>query len=826
MTRTSIDFGIDLGTTNSTIAILKGMEVEVFKNNEGLEYTPSAVWIDKNNRLYVGRRAKERLDDDFENAVCEFKLRMGTNEEKVFARSGRRMKSEELSAEVLKALKADVKQRTGENVQAAVITVPAAFELPQCEATERAAQLAGLAHSPLLQEPVAAALAYGFQSDSDKVFWLVYDFGGGTFDAAVMQVRDGVIQVVNHRGDNQLGGKLIDWKIVEQLLIPAVTKEHHLTDFRRGNPKWISAISKLKLHAEQAKIRVSRDDSAEIIIDSLCKDDRGEAVRFEYELQKQDVERLAEPYILQSINICKKVLSEKRLSSDDIEKVLLVGGPTLTPYLREILANRGQGLGISQEFSVDPLTVVARGAAIFAGTQRIDVKQAAKEDQYVIELEYKTVGADIEPLVGGRVLAPKGVNLSGYTIEFIKSEGRQWRSGKLNLAPNGTFMTTLWAEKGRTNNFLIELCDTTGTKCETVPDHLNYTIGLAITDPPLTHSIGVALANNEMQWFLEKGTPLPARRRHVLRTAVEVRQGQIDDVIRIPVMEGQNRRADRNNKIGSLEIKPHQVKRNVPIGSEVEITIEIDQSRLVRVKAFIPILDEEYENVLNYKDYGLPDPESLKKDAEHEKKRLEKVRERVQDTGDATAQQTLQRIDDEQVVYDVDVSLAASGADPEAADKCKKRLQDLKVAVDEVENAIEWPSLVADAEDLMSGAREIILKHGNMEDRRNLERHEAEIRKAIQIGMPDLLRQRLEELRDMALRVLDRKGILPVISFEQLSKDKSNMRDQAQAEQLIAMGLRAMKNNDSEGLRAVNRQLAALLPTPPSPRRLSDLLPH
>lgn len=292
MARTEIDFGIDLGTTNSCISVMNGQDPEVFKNNEGIEYTPSAVWIDKKGSTFVGRRAKERLEDDIGNAFSEFKLQMGTDAIYTFVRSGQHMTPEQLSAEVLKALKGDVFQKSGEDVQAAVITVPAAFELPQCEATKRAAQLAGLVSSPLLQEPVAAALAYGFNTEKDNVFWLVYDLGGGTFDAAVIQVRDGVIQVVNHVGDNHLGGKLIDWAIVEELLIPSVCREYRLSDFRRGNPKWISAIAKLKGEAEKAKIRLSRDASAEIIIEFLCQDDRGDPVRFEYDLRREDVSRL------------------------------------------------------------------------------------------------------------------------------------------------------------------------------------------------------------------------------------------------------------------------------------------------------------------------------------------------------------------------------------------------------------------------------------------------------------------------------------------------------------------------------------------------------
>jgi len=821
MARATIDFGIDLGTTNSAIAVLHGAEVEVFKNNENEEYTPSVVWMDKADRLIVGRSAKQMLETDSGNAFCEFKLQMGTTTDYRFARSGKTMKPEELSAEVLKSLKSDVRQRTGEDIQAAVITVPAAFELPACDATKRAAQLAGLSVSPLLQEPVAAALAYGFQSESDRVFWLVYDLGGGTFDAAVMQVRDGVIQVVNHGGDNMLGGKLIDWEIVDQLLIPAATREHRLTDFRRGNPKWVAAIAKLKLKAEEAKIRVSRAESASIVIDYLCQDDRGEPVRFEYELQKADVERLAEPFILRSLNICRKVLAEKRLGPGNVEKVLLVGGPTLTPYLRERLADPREGLGIPLEFSVDPLTVVARGAAIFGGTQRLQQDAAVlagrrQAGQFTISFPKWTFkGSEAEPLVAGVVQAPAGQSLQGYTVEFINADARpQWRSGKVGLAPNGGFMTTLWAEKGRPNTFQVELCDSTGRPCPvtTDPATLTYTIGLVITNPPLTHSVGVALVSNEVAWFLEKGTPLPARKRWVLHTAFEIRQGHEGDLIRIPVVEGSNARADRNRRVGSLEVHSQQVRRDIPVGSEVEVTMEIDESRLVRTKAYIPVIDEEFEEVMRISGGAVPKPDDLSKEVAKEKQRLDEVRKQAQETPDPLALQHLQRIDAEHMVHDVEAALAAAPVDPDAAAKCASRLLDLRVAIDQVEAALEWPALVAEAERLMASAEDLVNEHGNAEHKRALQQRLAEVKNAIRAHDADLLRQRTNELRGLALRVLDEKGVLPVWRFQKMSEMKEQMRDRAQAEQLFAQGLRAVNSGDIDGLRAVNRQLAELLP--------------
>src|ERR1035438_5805874 len=175
------------------------------------DITPSAIYINKRGDMRVGSRAKIRIidEDTAEDVHIEFKRQMGTDHLYSFKSSGQSRKPEELSADILKALRADVQQRTGEVVEASVITVPAAFELHQCDATRKAALLAGFKESPLLQEPVAAALAYGFQVDQEKAHWLVYDFGGGTFDAAIIKSEEGTIHVAHHGGDNFFGGSKI-----------------------------------------------------------------------------------------------------------------------------------------------------------------------------------------------------------------------------------------------------------------------------------------------------------------------------------------------------------------------------------------------------------------------------------------------------------------------------------------------------------------------------------------------------------------------------------------------------------------------------------------
>jgi molecular chaperone DnaK len=817
MARTTIDFGIDLGTTNSSIAKLNGTETEVIKNNEGSEYTPSVVWTDKNKRLIVGRPAYERLVSDPDNAFSEFKIQMGTSTEYTFARSEQRMKPEELSCEVLKSLKANVLQRTGEDLQAAVITVPAAFELPQNDATKRAAQLAGITNAPLLQEPIAAAMAYGFQSETQKAYWLVYDFGGGTFDAAVIQLRDGLIRPVNHSGDNHLGGKLLDWAIVDDILVPALTSQFSLSNFNLGNMKWRAAFAKLKLAAEAAKIRLSHYESAEISFDFLCNDDNGKAIEFDFDLHRSDIERLAEPFILRSINVCKKALEEKKLAPADIEKVLLVGGPSLMPYLRERLSDERDGLGIPLEFRIDPLTVVARGAAIFAGTQQLKISddRAIQAGQYCLEVEYDPIGADLDPQIGGRISSSARESLAGFTIEFVNDEARPpWRSGKIALAANGGFVTTLWAERGKRNNFQIELCDATGTQCEIEPNNIHYTVGQTITGQPLTHNISIALANNETGLIFEKGDSLPIRKTKTVKTAYDVRREQANEKIKIPVVEGGNEKANRNPKIGHLEIPASKLKRDVPAGSEIEVTLEMDASRIVTLEAYLPMLDQEFEATLNFDDYvkEAKDPDKLYEDFEYEKKRLIKFEKKAWEIDHSRAQKLIEEIQAEGIEHQFEKSIVAAGADANAASECHHCLLKLRTKLGTVEDLLEWPLLVSEAKDQMKETRRVVAQYGNDKEKQILIELERETRQAIESRDTDILQRKIDDLWRISLGIHWRQPDWVVDSFYYIEGRKAMMSNSVAAERLIYQGRLAIDAGDLPRVRETLRELCNLLP--------------
>jgi len=818
MSRTTIDFGIDLGTTNSSVAVSSQPEPLVVKNNDGVEYTASAIWVDKKGSLIVGSRGKQRVEDDPQNARAEFKRQMGTAARYRFARSDKEWTPVELSAEVLKSLKGDVRQRLGEEMKAAVITVPAAFEMPQNEATKQAAKLAGLDPVFLLQEPVAAALAYGFQKEVRKAYWLVFDLGGGTFDAAAIQVRDGQVQVVNHGGDNILGGRDIDWAVVEELLIPEVKRQYRVAGLQRNDPRYLIPVAKLKAEAEKAKIRLSREESVEISVPNLCSDDTGSAIEFDYELRRADVERLARPMVLRAVSICRRVLSEKRLEPGHIDKVILVGGPTLMPVVRDILDDKREGLGIPLDFSMDPLTVVARGAAIFAGTQRVTTGSGAvshdEGSPYTVDLDYKATGPDLEFTVGGRVLGPKGQDFAGCTIEFSDRERKPaWRSGAIRLSSDGTFLTSLVGEKGRTIKFVVDLRDKTGSTLIVQPASFPYTVGLTITDIPLTHDLRLGLTDGGTEVLLAKGTPLPAKSRRLsFRQATPVPKGDSTKGLKVPIVEGPYRKSGLNSLIGFLEASGADLSRDLRAGAEVEVRLEVDQSRLIRVTAFIPETDDEFPMEFDIKTYRETTPEELERKAASAEKGVARLREEAAEHEVEGVEEILAQIDREQLLEEARATLTSARSDIDARDRCQNRLAEVLGRLDRAEQLVAWPALVKEAEDDLAWTGKIVNEQGEDAEKRRFPEIERDLRRLIDAGDFEELKRKDLEVWRLGFRILLRQPSFLVGFFQDLEERRGEMKDAAAAERFVNQGRRAISAKDVEALRAAVLQLRALLP--------------
>jgi molecular chaperone DnaK len=378
------------------------------------------------------------------------------------------------------------------------------------------------------------------------------------------------------------------------------------------------------------------------------------------------------------------------------------------------------------------------------------------------------------------------------------------------------------------NTFRIELRDAAGTAQRITPNAFTITVkGPLVDNPPLIHSVGVALANNDVAFFFEKGTPLPTRKTQTLRTALSLQKGQSGQLLRVPVVEGERPRADRNRVIGTLLIPAERITRDVPLGSEIEVTIEIDKSRLIRTRAFIPILGEngDFEDVLPLES-ATPDPADLARRLEASRERLAKARAKAKETGDARAAAALQRVDSESMVESSGRAVSAARGDQDAARQSNNLLNDLDSAIDDAEGALEWPALVAEAEKELAQARRYIAdsKDATTEDRQALAGLERDIRTAIDQRSTDLLRRRVQQVSALVADVLLRSPGPWIAFLEELKKDRAKMRDPELANRLFQQADQAAAANNFPGLKEAVRGLLGLLPRGERPAGIGDVM--
>lgn len=536
--------GIDLGTTNSAVAIVKEGNTIICKNLEQADVTPSVVSIDRKGKIRVGRSAYNRLIADPDNVAAEFKRLMGYKEIKHFLASGKKLTPEELSAEVLKSLLNDVQRATGEEVTHAVIGVPAAFGHLECEATRTAAELAGLKNVVFLQEPIAASVAYGFDPAAKNQRWLVYDLGGGTFDAAVVSTHGDKLSVLTHQGNNALGGKDFDELIIKNILLPHLNEEYELPE--PNSKSFRNLYQRLKITAEETKIILSQADETTASIFEVGEDLSGKEIELEIPVTRKQLEELVAGKIEETIELCRKALKEAGLQASDLDRIILVGGPTYLPVVRKYLTG---AFGLPLSFSIDPMTVVARGAALYAAAQRWEEPAERKPvaGKLNIALKYPSPWPYEECRISGKIEGT-GAFEPASTQLLIQAEGGIWNSGWFPPEKDGFFEVEVKLLQNA-NTFFIYARDRRGNTIETHPDSFSILKGLTFDNPPLPHTLWVEVLTGEGEselWpVFKKGTRLPAEKTITCWAARTLRPGHFEDEpLNIKVFE-ENRRIFR-----------------------------------------------------------------------------------------------------------------------------------------------------------------------------------------------------------------------------------------------------------------------------------------
>ena len=385
--------GIDLGTTNSCVAVLEGGEPKVIPNSEGNRTTPSVVAFKGDDEL-VGETAKRQAVTNVKNTISSIKRKMGTSE-KVEA-NGKKYTPEEISAKILSKLKKDAESYLGEKVTKAVITVPAYFNDAERQATKNAGKIAGLEVERIINEPTAAALAYGLDKQDKLQTILVYDLGGGTFDVSILELGDGVFEVKSTSGNNRLGGDDFDERISDYLV--SEFKKEHGIDLSKDK----MAMQRIKDASEKAKKDLSGMTNAQISLPFITQSDEG-PLHMEMTLSKAKFEDLCRDLFDSTLEPVRKALKDAKLKASDIDKVILVGGSTRIPYIQELVKKE---LGQEPNKGVNPDEVVAMGAAIQGGVLTGEVDDIVLLDVTPLSLGIETLGNVMTVLIPRNTTIP------------------------------------------------------------------------------------------------------------------------------------------------------------------------------------------------------------------------------------------------------------------------------------------------------------------------------------------------------------------------------------------------------------------------------------
>ena len=839
MSRLKIDYGIDLGTTNSAIAVFENGEARIIKSDTMKDTMPSCVSKSKRG-IVTGDTAANIFKKDVIRAAkgeapqsssfIEFKRMMGTDTMFPNTFDASTFTPEELSAEILKKLKSISQE---DALKSIVITVPAKFTINQKDATVKAAKLAGFDDCHLLQEPIAAAMAYGADGKGGDGWWLVFDFGGGTFDAALIEVTDGIISVRDTEGDNYLGGKNLDYAVVDEILLPHISSVYKLSQ-RLASPERKETLRNvLKLSAEMIKNQLSFVESYSHLTEpeELPNDDEGTEMELDLTVTRDELAKAVRPIYQKAIDITKALLKRNNLADSDLKSLILIGGPTFSPIVRDMLKEQ-----VTQKIdtTIDPMTAVARGASLYAST--VDVSDEIRDEnrdvaKVQLAVDYEPTTVESFELITIKIdEAQNSASIpSELFLEVVRGD-KGWSSGRVNFNRTGEVID-VQLEEGKSNTFGINLYDGKGDAIGCEPGSINILQGVRVGSATLPYSLGVGIQSTKKGFAivngvagLEKNKSLPATGTvKGLKTQQDIRPGVAADIIRIPIYEFEHgadgSRLINNQHQFDVVLTGESFPALLPKESDIEVTVKCASDGSVTVKAFFPYLDLTEEVIKATHSREGVSAEWLREEIGKANRRVDALFSNEHVTDVVAVSSLKQGLDELSELLDnggenVDTRM-------QILENLRKRSQEL----DKLEEDLKWPAVEKSLTDSFYDLKDLCAKVKGIQnvdqtkiDRilGDFEKQVPEVIKTRNVTLAESLEEKISSaafnIRDEVMGVQFEIGYL---NHWNDNFDHLSWSNRGQARQLLDQGLRmiASGNPSKTALRSIAVEISRLLPS-------------
>lgn len=804
--------GIDLGTTNSVICSYDDNNTQIWKSPEQNDVTPSAIYIDRNGNKYVGQRAYNAAPRSPDRCATLFKRHMGTSTPIELSDANHTFTPEECSAEVLKALFGYLPEEIRNDPETGtVITVPAAFNQMQKNATVQAAEMAGIGKVALMQEPVAAVMSVMRTRDTDGIF-LIYDIGGGTLDIAIAESIGGTVTLLTQGGIQMCGGRDFDRILMDNHVRPWLLENFDLPEDLTVNPIYKPLIRLATWAAEHAKIELSAKEDAMISLDEIetrTRDLSGDEIYLNIPLQRDTFDSLISDRIEDTITAARETLSEAGLTPNDVAEIVWIGGPTNYKPLRDKVAFE---LGIrGDRMTVNPMTTVAEGASVFSESVDWSSQNRSRKESRgqissggALSLTFNYIART--PRATGKIaVQAEGPVATGSEFQ-IDSLDTGWTSGRLPLKHGATVDVTL--TKPGENTFKVFVYDPVGGPIAIEQNEITITRTAATVDAiPASHRVSLAvwdeaLDRAKLLKLAEKGDPLPKKEVVPLKTLQSMKAGSSDSLV-FYLWEGDIEDPITDNRmIGALKVSGTDFEDGtIPEGADIDCHYEILDSGELKIEVSIPaihgLFDSTGKNFYlhqeGFRDYST-DTFQVTEEGTETRDRIQRIIDKGVNA--PKLEDALEKLQDA-------ITLDPEETDPEKVQAANEGVSEARKLLSDVRKEHGSEIRQIDLDDVYTFFDKYVRQHARSSEAEAFDNLVETAQCSIDNNSSDF-DHHLSELRGRNFEILWRQDWYVIEQFRYLSNSRHLFADQDRFDQLVHIGNKLMEHEDIQRIIAGN----------------------